>query len=120
MDPESQPNTPSSPLCEDPSVIPEAVPLFSPSDSMSEEDEGVIPGPWEVLVAHKTCARSYLDRYISDGIVAVFENAVDDEGPSTFSQDYPSLDPGGGGSSHLLPWSHVYEAYGADFQVRWG
>lgn len=81
MDLESDPDVPASPSirlseeirgvngflvrtwvpCEDPSKILEAVPLPSPSDSLSEEDEGVVPGPFEVSLAHKPCSSSYLD-----------------------------------------------------------
>lgn len=35
--------------CEDPSSIPEVFPLPSPSDSLSEEDEGVVLGPGRSL-----------------------------------------------------------------------
>lgn len=44
--------------CKDPSSVPEAVPLPSPSDSLSEEDKGVVPGPFEVSIAHKPCSSS--------------------------------------------------------------
>lgn len=64
MDPEFDPNVPASPpyrisedicgvhkfwvstriSCEGPSSIPEVVPFPIPSDSLSEEDEGVDPG----------------------------------------------------------------------------
>lgn len=109
MDPESELSTPaSSPYklseeicgkddflvstripCLDHSAVPEAVPLPSPSDSLSKEDEGIIPGPWDVSVAHKPCVRSYLDRYISDGVVILSERVDEDEGLNTSGQDYP-------------------------------
>lgn len=47
--------------CEDHYEIPKAVPLLSPSNSFSEEDEGIVPGPFEVSLAHRPCISSYLD-----------------------------------------------------------
>lgn len=116
MDPESDPSeSSSSPIirlseeirgvdgflvstrvpCEDPSTVPEAVPLTTPSDSLSEEDEGVVPGPFDVSLAHKPCSSSYLDRLLSDKVVTVSEEP-EDEAPTTSGQEVPSLDPEGG------------------------
>ncbi|KMT13508.1 hypothetical protein BVRB_4g082880 [Beta vulgaris subsp. vulgaris] len=85
--------------CEDPSSVPEVVPLPSPSDSLSEEDEGVVPGPFEVSLAHKPCSSSYLDRLISDRVVMVSEEA-EDEAPTTSGQAFPPLDLEGGPHSY--------------------
>ena len=47
--------------CSNPSAIPDAVLLPSPSSSVEEEDEGTIPFPWEVSVAFPS-SKSYLDK----------------------------------------------------------
>lgn len=62
----------------EPSAVPEAVPLPSPLGSLSEEDDSVIPGPWEVSIAHRNCARIYLDWHISNGAVMV-SGRIDEE-----------------------------------------
>lgn len=80
--------------CEDPSKVPDALPLVDNPDSFSEEDEGVIPGPFEVSLAHKPCSSSYLDKLISDQVVTVSEEAK--EAPTTSGQEVPLLDPEGG------------------------
>ena len=68
--------------CEDPSSIPDAVPLHSPSNSLSGEDEGVVPGPWDVSIAHRHCSTSYLEWLLSDGVIMVSEEG-EDEAPTT-------------------------------------
>lgn len=77
--------------CEDPLSILEAIPLPSPSDSVSEENEGVISGPWEVSISHIPCSTSYLDRVLSNGVVTMSEE-VEDEAPCPSGQEYPPLD----------------------------
>lgn len=137
MDPVSDPNLPVAPPyglpeeicrfdglldstripCEDLSSILEAVPSPSPLDSLNEEDEGVILGPWEVSVAHKPCSARYLDRLLSNGVVMVFEEA-EDEVLTTLVQEYPPF-RSRGWSSHLLSRPQIYEIYGEERQVCW-
>ena len=78
--------------CEDPSSIPEAVPLSTPSDSLSEEDEVVVPGPFQVSLAHKPCSSCYLGRFISDRVVTVSKE-VEEEAPTTSGKEFPLWTP---------------------------
>lgn len=82
-------------LCEDLSSIPDAIPLPSPSDSLSKEDEGMVPGPWEVSIAHRPCSTSYLEQLLSDGVVTVSDEG-EDEAPTISGQECPPLEPEGG------------------------
>ena len=89
--------------CPDSSTVSEAVSLRSSPLQVKEEAEGTVPFPWEVSLAYPS-SRSYLDRYLSDGVVRI--TMPGDEGEASISDrfEYPDLDPKGGpGSKFPLP-----------------
>lgn len=67
--------------CPDPSTVPDAVSLSNPSSSVEEEAESIVPYPWKVSLAF-LFSRSYIDKYISDGVVRITMSS-DEEGAST-------------------------------------
>lgn len=89
--------------CPDPSTILDVVSLPSPSSSVEQEAEGIIPYPWELSLAFLS-SKSHLDKYVFDGVVRVAMSS-DEEGTLTFNRlEYPDLDSKGGpGSKFPLP-----------------
>lgn len=89
--------------CQDPSAVPDAVLLPSPSSSMEEEAEGAIPIPWKASLAFPS-SKSYLDKYIFDGVVSATMSGDEKETLTSGRQEYPDLDPEGSpGSKFPLP-----------------
>lgn len=90
--------------CPDPSTVPEALSLPStPSQAEEEEAEGTIPLPWEVSLAYPS-SRSYLDRYLSDGVVRITMPGEEGEASTSGRLAYPEIDPKGGpGAKFPLP-----------------
>lgn len=58
-----------------PSTLSDVVSLSSFPLLMEEEAEGLIPYPWKVSLAYPL-SRSYLEKYLSDGVVRVGEVPV--------------------------------------------
>ncbi|XP_057252097.1 uncharacterized protein LOC130592044 [Beta vulgaris subsp. vulgaris] len=90
--------------CPDPSAVPEALSLPStPSQAEEEEAEGAIPLPWEVSLAYPS-SRSYLDKYLSDGVVRIAMPGEEGEASTSGRLAYPEIDPKGGpGAKFPLP-----------------
>ncbi|XP_048493404.2 uncharacterized protein LOC125493969 [Beta vulgaris subsp. vulgaris] len=110
--------------CPDPSAVPEALSLPStPSQAEEEEAEGAIPLPWEVSLAYPS-SRSYLDKYLSDGVVRIIMPGEEGEASTSGRLVYPEIDPKGGpGAKFPLPSlikALVEDARGqaAKFQIK--
>ena len=81
--------------CLDPSAIPDAIPLPSPSSLVEEEAEDIVPFPWEVSLAFLS-SKSYLDKYISDGVVRAAMSGDEEETSTSGRLEYSDSDPKGG------------------------
>ena len=79
----------------DPSTVLEAVSLPSSPLSVEEEAEGIVLFPWEVSLAYPS-SRSYLDRYLSYGVVRITMLGNEGEAFTSGRFEYPDLDPKGG------------------------
>lgn len=59
----------------------------------------MVPGTWEIYVAHRPCNSSYLDWLLLDMVVMVSEEA-EDKVPTISGQEFPPLDLEGGPHSY--------------------
>lgn len=80
-----------------------------------EEAEGIIANPWEVSLTYPS-SRSYLDKYLSNGVVKVAMPRAEKE-TSTFGQlKFPDLDLKRGPTT-FFPLPSLMKAFKDDLQV---
>lgn len=81
--------------CLNPSVVPDALSLLSSPSQVEEEDEGIIPYPLVVSLTYPS-SRSFLHRYLSDGVVKVAMPGEEGVASTLGRLEYQDLDPRGG------------------------